>query len=63
MTAITKSMCWAMVRKTDDTLNQVGLAIYKKPSDNKCYEQRKEDNPPLCQSSDDPDAAWYDLCL
>lgn len=56
-------MCWAMVRKTDDTLNQVGLAIYKKPSDNKCYEQRKEDNPPLCQSSDDPDAAWYDLCL
>ncbi|KAG6530180.1 probable methyltransferase PMT26 [Zingiber officinale] len=58
MTAITKSMCWAMVSKTNDTLNQVGLAIYKKPSDNKCYEQRKEDNPPLCQSSDDPDAAW-----
>ncbi|XP_074570279.1 putative methyltransferase PMT26 [Curcuma longa] len=58
MTALTKSMCWEMVKKTSDTLNQVGLAIYRKPSDNKCYEQRTKDNPPLCQASDDPDAAW-----
>lgn len=63
MTALTKSMCWKMIKKTSDTINQVGLAIYRKPSDNKCYEQRTEDNPPLCQASDDPDAAWYALCF
>ncbi|WOK94577.1 putative methyltransferase PMT24 [Canna indica] len=58
MTALTKSMCWEMVARTSDTLNQVGLAIYRKPFDNSCYEKRAEDNPPLCQQSDDPDAAW-----
>ncbi|KAJ6841342.1 putative methyltransferase PMT26 [Iris pallida] len=58
MSALTKSMCWKMVKKTKDTYNQVGLAIYRKPTDNKCYEQRKENNPPLCKDSDDPNAAW-----
>lgn len=62
MTALTKSMCWEMVAKTSDTLNQVGMAIYKKPVDNKCYEQRVKNNPSLCQESDDPDAAWYAHC-
>ena len=59
MSALTKSMCWKMVNKTNDTFNQVGLAIFRKPSDNKCYEKRMENNPPLCEESDDPDAAWY----
>lgn len=59
MTALTTSMCWEMVNKTSDELNQVGLAIYRKPIDNRCYEKRSEDNPRLCQESDDADAAWY----
>ncbi|XP_020090303.1 probable methyltransferase PMT24 [Ananas comosus] len=58
MSALTKSMCWKMVNKTNDKLNEVGLAIFKKPMDNKCYEQRTEENPPFCRESDDPDAAW-----
>lgn len=58
MSALTKSMCWKMVKKTKDTFNQVGLAIYRKPTDNKCYEQRTEKSPPLCEDSDDPNAAW-----
>ncbi|ONK56243.1 uncharacterized protein A4U43_C10F5590 [Asparagus officinalis] len=58
MTALTKQMCWEMVKKTKDSLNQVGLAIYRKPTDNKCYEARSKNSPPLCQESDDPSAAW-----
>ncbi|XP_072974160.1 probable methyltransferase PMT24 [Typha angustifolia] len=58
MSALTKSMCWKMVNKTNDKFNEVGLAIYRKPTDNKCYEKRTEENPPLCQESDDPNAAW-----
>lgn len=58
MSELMKAMCWKMVKKTKDTLNMVGLAIYQKPLDNKCYEQRKENTPPMCQGSDDPNAAW-----
>ncbi|KAJ6798334.1 putative methyltransferase PMT26 [Iris pallida] len=58
MSALTKSMCWKMVKKTKDTFNQVGFAIYRKPTDNKCYEKRTENSPPLCQENDDPNAAW-----
>ncbi|XP_020261948.1 probable methyltransferase PMT26 [Asparagus officinalis] len=58
MNALTKSMCWKMVKKTKDSLNQVGLAIYRKPTDNNCYEKRAENSPPLCEESDDPNAAW-----
>jgi hypothetical protein len=62
MSSLTKSMCWKMVVKTKDKLNQVGMAIYQKPMDNRCYEKRSENNPPLCKETDDADAAWYDLC-
>ncbi|KAK1668787.1 hypothetical protein QYE76_056946 [Lolium multiflorum] len=58
MSSLTKSMCWKMVKKTKDTLNQVGMAIYQKPMDNNCYEKRPEDSPPLCKETDDADAAW-----
>ncbi|WOK96408.1 hypothetical protein Cni_G05115 [Canna indica] len=58
MSALMKSMCWEMVTKKNDTLNNVGLAIFRKPTDNKCYEKRAKDNPPICQDSDNPDAAW-----
>jgi len=58
MSILTKSMCWKMVNKTKDKLNQVGMAIYQKPMDNNCYEKRSENNPPLCKESDAADAAW-----
>ncbi|WOL03574.1 putative methyltransferase PMT26 [Canna indica] len=58
MSALTKSMCWEMVAKRKDRLNNIGVAIFRKPTTNKCYEERAKENPPLCQESDDPDAAW-----
>lgn len=59
MSKATKSLCWEVVAIKKDTLNGVGIAIYKKPSSNNCYESRTENNPPLCEEKDDPDAAWY----
>ncbi|XP_062207686.1 probable methyltransferase PMT26 [Phragmites australis] len=58
MSSLTKSMCWKMVSRTKDKLNQVGMAIYQKPTDNNCYEKRSENNPPLCKETDDANAAW-----
>ncbi|XP_068651803.1 probable methyltransferase PMT26 [Aristolochia californica] len=58
MSSLTKSMCWEMVALKRDSVNKVGIAIYKKPSSNKCYEGRSENNPPLCPATDDPNAAW-----
>ncbi|KAK8948023.1 putative methyltransferase PMT26 [Platanthera guangdongensis] len=58
MSALTKSMCWELVAKRRDALNEVGLAIYRKPSNNTCYENRKQNKPPICEKSDDPNAAW-----
>ncbi|XP_052159949.1 probable methyltransferase PMT24 [Oryza glaberrima] len=58
MSSLTKAMCWKMVNKTKDKLNQVGMAIYQKPMDNSCYEKRPENSPPLCKETDDADAAW-----
>eukprot|EP00268_Persea_americana_P006747 TRINITY_DN1242_c1_g1_i9.p1 TRINITY_DN1242_c1_g1~~TRINITY_DN1242_c1_g1_i9.p1 ORF type:complete len:843 (-),score=192.30 TRINITY_DN1242_c1_g1_i9:652-3021(-) len=58
MSKATKSLCWEVVAIKKDTLNGVGIAIYKKPSSNNCYESRTENNPPLCEEKDDPDAAW-----
>lgn len=59
MSELTRSICWEMVVKRKDKVNNVGLAIYRKPSDNSCYDKRREENPPLCQEFGDPDAAWY----
>ena len=58
MTALTKSMCWRLEKKEKDALNKVGVAIFRKPTNNQCYDQRKENKPPMCKSDDDPDAAW-----
>ncbi|KAG9150811.1 hypothetical protein Leryth_002963 [Lithospermum erythrorhizon] len=58
MKKLTKAMCWEVVSITKDTVNQVGIAIYHKPTSNECYEQREQNDPPLCSESDDPDAAW-----
>ncbi|KAG9138997.1 hypothetical protein Leryth_027155 [Lithospermum erythrorhizon] len=58
MKKLTKAMCWEVVSITKDTVNGVGIAIYQKPTSNECYEQRQQNDPPLCSESDDPDAAW-----
>lgn len=58
MQKLTNAMCWELVSKTKDRVNGVGVAVYRKPISNECYEQRSKDDPPLCQGSDDPNAAW-----
>ncbi|XP_004289108.1 PREDICTED: probable methyltransferase PMT27-like [Fragaria vesca subsp. vesca] len=59
MTALTKSMCWDLVAIKNHKVNQVAAAIYRKPTSNQCYEQRKQNQPPMCKTDDDPNAAWY----
>jgi hypothetical protein len=58
MSTLTRSMCWEMVNKVKDRVNRVGIAIFRKPTDNSCYEARSAANPPICGEYDDPDAAW-----
>ncbi|ERM96302.1 probable methyltransferase PMT24 isoform X1 [Amborella trichopoda] len=59
MTKLTISMCWELYKIKKDRLNSVGAAIYRKPFSNDCYNNRKHNNPPLCDKKDDPNAAWY----
>ncbi|KNA13332.1 hypothetical protein SOVF_117730 [Spinacia oleracea] len=59
MSALTASMCWKLEKKEKDVVNKIGAAIFRKPTNNECYDQRKENKPPMCKSDDDPDAAWY----
>ncbi|TXG59744.1 hypothetical protein EZV62_014317 [Acer yangbiense] len=59
MSALTVSMCWELVTTRMDKINSAGFAVYRKPITNECYEKRKENNPPLCKTDDDPNAAWY----
>lgn len=65
MSELTEKMCWKLIKKEKDTVNLVGIAIYQKPFSNECYEQRSQNEPPLCEQSDDRNAAWYFLisCL
>ncbi|KAK2986207.1 hypothetical protein RJ640_000369 [Escallonia rubra] len=58
MSELTKSMCWELLVVNNDKLNQVGVAIYRKPMSNQCYEKREQNEPPLCKEDDDPDAVW-----
>ncbi|KAB2618980.1 methyltransferase PMT26 [Pyrus ussuriensis x Pyrus communis] len=58
MKELTKSICWELVSISKDTVNGVGIAIYKKPTSNECYEKRSQNEPPICAKSDDPNAAW-----
>lgn len=59
MKALTKAMCWEVVSISRDTLNKVGIAVYRKPASNECYEKRSKNEPSICPDSDDPNAAWY----
>ncbi|KAK4264724.1 hypothetical protein QN277_025859 [Acacia crassicarpa] len=58
MKALTKTMCWEVVSITKDKVNGVGIAIYRKPMTNECYEKRSKNQPPMCPDLDDPNAAW-----
>ncbi|KAG4392958.1 hypothetical protein GLYMA_04G243900v4 [Glycine max] len=58
MGEITKSMCWDLVVIAKDKLNGVAAAIYRKPTDNECYNNRIKHEPPMCSESDDPNTAW-----
>ncbi|KAJ1265066.1 hypothetical protein BS78_08G049700 [Paspalum vaginatum] len=58
MAALTKSMCWEMLKRTSDTVDQTAMVIFKKPTSNGCYDARARAEPPLCEASDDQDAAW-----
>ncbi|CAO2832452.1 unnamed protein product [Amaranthus hypochondriacus] len=58
MSKLTEQMCWKLVKKERDAMNKIGVAIYQKPLSNECYEQRSQNEPPLCQQSDDRNAAW-----
>ncbi|KAH9626465.1 hypothetical protein KSS87_006425 [Heliosperma pusillum] len=58
MSKLTKSMCWELLKIGKDKVNGVSAAVYRKPTSNDCYEQRTRNDPPLCEESDDPNAAW-----
>ncbi|KAK6922796.1 putative S-adenosyl-L-methionine-dependent methyltransferase [Dillenia turbinata] len=58
MTELTKKMCWELVSINKDTVNKIGAAMYRKPATNECYEQRSENEPPMCDEFDDKNAAW-----
>ncbi|CAM8885076.1 unnamed protein product [Rhodiola kirilowii] len=58
MTELTKAICWELVTINEDKLNGVGAAIYRKPLDNECYDKRPKNEPPMCNDSDDANAAW-----
>lgn len=66
MVALTEALCWKVVVKTFFDSSQVGLVVYQKPVSSSCYENRKENNPPLCDLSSRPNSSWYtplDGCL
>ncbi|WCJ43484.1 S-adenosyl-L-methionine-dependent methyltransferases superfamily protein [Euphorbia peplus] len=51
---LTSKICWELVKKEGYT------AIWRKPLNNSCYLNRDTGSqPPLCNSSDDPDNVWY----
>src|SRR6185437_3903409 len=52
-------MCWELASIKKDRLNGVGVAFYRKPTSNECYEARRRQQPPMCSDDDDADAAWY----
>lgn len=59
MSKLTKSICWELVKVGKDGVNRKSAAIFRKTSSNSCYEGREQNEPPLCEDSDDPNEAWY----
>ncbi|KAL6531112.1 hypothetical protein OROHE_014181 [Orobanche hederae] len=66
MVALSESICWSIAAKTYVEASQVGLVIFRKPMSSSCYQNRKENKPPLCDQSSRPNSSWYvplDTCL
>lgn len=59
MAALTEAMCWKVVAKDFYSSAKVGLVIYQKPISSSCYENRKQNNPPLCDPNTRPNSSWY----
>jgi hypothetical protein len=55
---VTESIAWKMLIRNSDPSTSIGAAIFQKPKDNKLYDSRKEESPPICRDNDNPDAAW-----
>ncbi|XP_027335430.1 probable methyltransferase PMT11 [Abrus precatorius] len=54
MLNLTTRLCWKFLKKDGY------IAVWQKPSDNSCYQDREAGTkPPLCDPSDDPDNVWY----
>ncbi|KAJ9556837.1 hypothetical protein OSB04_011451 [Centaurea solstitialis] len=58
MKKLTKSMCWEVKSVSIEKVNKIGVAVYQKPTSNECLERRLQNDPPLCNESVDPNAAW-----
>ncbi|XP_060178818.1 probable methyltransferase PMT23 [Lycium barbarum] len=66
MVNLTEAMCWKMVARTYFKRARVGLVIYQKPDTSSCYENRKVNNPPMCEQKHRLNSSWYtplDSCL
>ncbi|TMX02770.1 hypothetical protein EJD97_019942 [Solanum chilense] len=67
MVNLTEAMCWKMVARTFFKRGRVGLVIYQKSDSSSCYENRKENIPPMCdQKKNRLNSSWYtplDNCL
>ncbi|KAJ8443847.1 hypothetical protein Cgig2_010311 [Carnegiea gigantea] len=55
MYRLTKSICWELVKISRDNLNRKATALFRKTTSNDCYQSRPQNDPPLCEESDDPD--------
>ncbi|KAL5164158.1 putative methyltransferase PMT11 [Glycine soja] len=54
MLNLTTRLCWNFLKKDGY------IAVWQKPSDNSCYQDREAGTkPPMCDPSDDPDNVWY----
>ncbi|XP_047341571.1 probable methyltransferase PMT11 [Impatiens glandulifera] len=54
MINLTSRICWRLVKK------EGYIAIWQKPSNNRCYLDREDGtSPPLCDLNDNPDNVWY----
>ncbi|XP_020524861.1 probable methyltransferase PMT11 isoform X3 [Amborella trichopoda] len=51
---LSKQLCWTLINKMEN------VALWKKPSDNKCYLTRGTGaQPPLCDAMENQDDVWY----
>lgn len=57
MVNLTQAMCWKTVAKTVDS-SGIGLVIYQKPDSYSCYENRKQNIQPICDSKEEKNNSW-----